>query len=139
MIINSIQSSYCFLFLFFSNDFFFLWCNLWPLMSHFVILHCTYLLFYSYLSIMSRCFFRVLRGNNIAFLPERWFDYLINLIWLWVNTSLSSLSNKLERLSSQEPSIDETEIIVRKQGLKLNNNDDQLIYSCQSSLNLIPT
>ena len=54
---------------------------------------------------MSRCFFRELVDNNIAFLPEGLFDNLINLYWLWVNTSLSSLSHNSRGLPSMNQEI----------------------------------
>ena len=48
------------------------------------------------LTLMSQYFYRILGNDNKTFLPERLFDNLINLDFLWVNTSLSSLSNKLK-------------------------------------------
>ena len=71
-----------------------------------------------------------MEANNITFLPEGLFDNLINLKWLWVNTRLFSLSNKLKRLSPKEPR-DQPEIIGRTQGLKTSNSEDKLIYCCQ--------
>ena len=79
---------------------------------------------------MSRCFYRQLRANNITSLPEGLFDNLINLEWLWVNTSLFSLSNKLKRLSPKEPR-DQPEVIRKTQGLKTSNSEEKFIYCCQ--------
>ena len=58
------------------------------------------------------------KGYWYNFLPEGLFDNLINLKVLWVNTSLFRLSNKLKRLSPEEPR-DQPEVIGRTQGLKV--------------------
>ena len=79
---------------------------------------------------MSQCFYRELEANNITFLPEGLFDNLINLMLLWVNTSLLSLSNKLKRLSPKEPR-DQPEVIRRTQGLKTSNSEEKFIFCCQ--------
>ena len=79
---------------------------------------------------MIRCLYRNLEATDITLLPEGLFDNLINLKWLWVNTRLFSLSNKLKRLSPKEPR-DQPEIIGRTQGLKTSNSEDKFIYCCQ--------
>ena len=86
--------------------------------------------------LMSRCFYRKLEANDITFLPEGLFDNLINLEWLWVNTSLFSLSNKRKRLSPKEPR-GQPEVIGRTQGLKTSNSEDYFIYCCQILLYIL--
>ena len=82
---------------------------------------------------MSRCFYRELEANNITFLREELSDNLINLGWLWVNTSLFSLSNKLKRLSPKEAE-DQPEVIKTTEGLKTSNSEEKFIYCCQMLL-----
>ena len=80
------------------------------------------------ITLMSRCFYRNLEANDITFLPEGLFDNLINLKWLWVNTSLFSLSNKLKRLSPKEP---RSAGSYWEKGLKTSNSEDKFLYCCQ--------
>ena len=47
--------------------------------------------FFVKITLMSRCFYRKLEANSVAFLPEGLFDNLIDLQVLWANSSLSSL------------------------------------------------
>ena len=88
------------------------------------------------ITLLRRCFYRELEANNITFLPEGWFDNLINLRSLWVNTSLFSLSNKLKRLSPKELR-DQPEVIWTTQGIKTSNSEDYFIYCCQILLYIL--
>ena len=76
------------------------------------------------------CFYSVLWDNNFTFLPEGLFDNLINLKFMWVNTSLSGFSKKIERLSLDQSA----QIKVTTIGLKLNNGEDKSTYWRQISL-----